>query len=254
MQAKAMFRFYEELNDFLPPQRRKRAFAVEFEAPAPVRHLIESLGIPHTEVELILANGTSVGLEHPIVDGDRVSVYPMFESFDVTPLLVVRERPLRDPRFLADAHLGKLAGYLRMLGFDTLSAGDGIEDRELSQLAAEQKRIVLTRDKALLMRKNVTRGCYVRPGRPRQQLVQVLRRLDLGRALRPFTRCICCNGLLQGPVPKAQVWHHLPPRTRDLFDRFWRCPECGKVYWRGSHFARMQAIIHALEDALRGNG
>ncbi len=250
MQAKAVFRFYEELNDFLPVERRKREFEIEFDAPVPVRHLIERMGVPHTEVELILINARSVDLQHPAANGDRISVYPVFEALDVTPLIRLREHPLRDPRFLADVHLGKLARYLRMLGFDTLLAKDGVADGELSRLAARQRRMVLTRDRALLMRKEVTRGCYIRRGRPREQLAQVIRRLDLGDSLRPFTRCIRCNEPLQGPLPKAQVWQQLPPRTREAFAEFWRCSACAKLYWRGSHFARMQAIIQALQGGL----
>ncbi|HEB97293.1 MAG TPA: twitching motility protein PilT, partial [Sedimenticola thiotaurini] len=195
--AVATLRFYEELNDFLPPQRRKREIRLEFEPPAPARHLIETLGVPHTEVEVLLRNGESVGLETPVRDGDRLAVYPLFESLDVTPLLRIRPRPLRRPRFLADAHLGRLAGYLRMLGFDTRLAEEGEDDRELVQRALEEGRILLTRDRALLMRREVTHGCFIHPQAPRQQLAYLIRRLDLCRLIAPFTRCIRCNGVLE---------------------------------------------------------
>jgi uncharacterized protein with PIN domain len=243
--AKAIIRFYEELNDFLPKAWRKGDRELEFSPAVPVRHLIETLGVPHTEVELILVNGISVDLEHRVGDGDRISVYPMFEALDVSPLLRLRERPLRRVRLVVDAHLGRLARYLRLLGFDTLFQNDP-GDAELARLAAQEGRILLTRDKALLMRREVTHGCYVRDTSPRQQLGGVVRRLDLYRQIRPFTRCMDCNGRLR-PVTKQRVEAQLPARTRQLFDEFWQCLGCGRVYWRGSHFERMQALVRWVQ-------
>ena len=201
--------------------------------------------MPHTEVELIIANGESVGLDYPVADGDRISVYPVFEALDVTPLLRLRGRPLRDPRFIADAHLGKLARYLRMLGFDTLFH-NGRGDREIAAIAAGEGRVVLSRDKALLMHRAVTHGCYIRAGEPRQQLTDVIRRMDLFRLIRPFTRCMGCNGCLR-PARKDRVIQRLPDDTRRYFTRFWQCGECGQVYWKGSHYARMQEFIAELK-------
>ena len=164
--ARAWLRFYAELNDFLPPTRRQCDIPVEFAPPTPVGHLIEGLGVPHTEVELVLLNGVSVGLDARPGDGERISVYPMFEALDVTPLLRIRPRPLREPRFLADAHLGKLAHLLRMLGFDTLYFND-LGDARLAEISADEGRVLLTRDRALLMHKRVTHGCYIRSREPR---------------------------------------------------------------------------------------
>lgn len=244
--AAAIFRFYEELNDFLPAHKRKQDLTVEFNPPVPVRHLIETLGVPHTEVEIILLNGESVPLDHPLADGDRVSVYPMFESVDVTPLLRLRERPLRNPRprFLADAHLGRLAGYLRMLGFDTLF-GDKLEDRELAELSSMEQRILLTRDRALLMHRIITHGCYIRASRPRDQLSYLVERLDLCVLMQPFTRCIRCNGVLQA-VEKGEVAPRLPSNVRTTRAEFRRCIQCRQVYWAGSHYQRMHSFIHTL--------
>ncbi len=241
--ATAWFRFYAELNDFLPAAWRGRAFEVQFRPPLPVRHLIERCGVPHTEVEIVLINGVSVSLEQPVADADRVSVYPMFETLDVTPLLRLRDRVLREPRFLADAHLGRLAGYLRMLGFDTLYPVPG-EDREVVDRALQEGRIILTRDRALLMHRRVTHGCYVRPTTPRLQLAYLLQRLDLCRLIRPFSRCIRCNGVLE-PVAKAAVVAQLPPAVGATRQRFWRCRDCGRVYWRGSHYRRMRDFVQA---------
>jgi uncharacterized protein with PIN domain len=215
----------------------------------PVRHLIETLGVPHTEVEVILVNGRSVGLEEPVQDGDRVSVYPMFESLDVTPLLQIRQQPLRKPRFIADAHLGKLAHYLRLLGFDTLFFNDA-GDARLATLAATDDRVLLTRDKALLMHRAVQRGCYIRFLDPRDQLLQVLRRLDLTRSVRPFTRCMECNGLLQG-MEKHQIENDLPIGVARHYNAFWRCADCGRIYWQGHHYRAMCGWVDALLNELQ---
>ena len=241
--AKATFRFYEELNDFLPVDRRKQAFTLQFTDAVPVRHGIETCGVPHTEIEVILVNGVSVDLEHRICDGDRISIYPVFESLDVTPLLRLRPRTLRDPRFLADAHLGRLAGYLRMLGFDTLFRNDWADD-ELARRAAMEHRILLTRDRALLMYKAVTHGCFVHEVKPPRQLASLLERLDLCRRIRPFSRCIRCNDMLEN-VERERVLEKVPPGIREGRREFFRCRGCGQVYWKGSHYARMKARIGA---------
>ncbi|MCL4402662.1 MAG: Mut7-C ubiquitin/RNAse domain-containing protein, partial [Acidobacteria bacterium] len=139
---RATFRFYAELNDFLAPERRARPFDREFIDASTVKDMIESFGIPHTEVDLILANGESVDFDYIVRDGDRISVYPMFEALDISPLLRVRPRPLRDPRFVLDIHLGRLAGYLRMMGFDTLYRND-YTDAELARISRDEHRILL---------------------------------------------------------------------------------------------------------------
>lgn len=179
------FRFYEELNDHLPADRRKRDFDCPCPGGATVKHAIERLGVPHTEVELILVNGESVGFEHVVRDGDRVSVYPQFESVDVTPLVRLRPKPLRRTRFFVDAHLARLARLLRLLGFDTrLRAGES--EAEFVAAAVAERRILLTRSRALLMRREVTHGCHVAGDRPLDQCVRILDRLDLRAAARPL--------------------------------------------------------------------
>jgi uncharacterized protein with PIN domain/sulfur carrier protein ThiS len=240
----ATFRFYEELNDFLPPARRKREFSVPCARAATTKHMIEALGVPHTEVELVLVNGESVGFDRVLRDGDRVAVYPKFEALDVTPLLCVRDAPLRVTRFLADAHLGGLARLLRLAGFDTLYE-NGLPDSQIENRAREDGRIVLTRDRELLKRRGITHGCFVRALRPREQLREVIDRLDLARSLRPFSRCLACNAML-APIEKTAVLHQLPPNVRECHDRFTACTGCGRVYWEGSHWRRMRTIVDAL--------
>lgn len=238
----AWFRFYGELNDFLSPSRRHKAFPYRFDLSAPVKDMIEGLGVPHPEVELILANGESVAFDYLVRDGDRISVYPVFESLDVRPLVKVRAAPLRQPRFVLDTHLGRLAAYLRLLGFDTLYRNDA-GDHELARMAGEG-RILLTRDTGLLKHGPVTHGYYVRQTEPRRQAVEVLRRFQLEGWIEPFTRCLRCNELLlriEGDPPAD-----IPAGVRKHHDEFWRCPGCGRHYWKGSHYQRMQAWVRTL--------
>ena len=240
----ATFRFYEELNDFLPGERRGREFASPCARAATTKHMIEALGVPHTEVELVLVNGVSVGFERQIEDGDRVAVYPKFETFDITDLLRVRERPLRRTRFVADAHFGGLARLLRMAGFDTLY-DNGYDDAEIAAIAARDGRIVLTRDRDLLKRRGITHGCYVRAARSEGQLREVFARLDLARSAQPFTLCLHCNVPLR-EVAKADVLERLPPTVRERHQRFTTCDRCRRVFWQGSHWQRMKAFVEDL--------
>lgn len=246
MKARAVFRFYEELNDFLVAARRKQELVCDFEGPAPVRHLIETFGVPHTEVELILVDGRSVDLEHLVWGGERIAVYPVFESLDIRPLLRLRPRPLRRTRFIADAHLGRLARQLRMLGFDTLFRNDW-PDPEIARISAASGRILLTRDRALLMRREITHGCFVPSQRPRVQLQRLIQRMQLCGDIQPFSRCMECNAEVV-PVVRDLVAAQLPPRVALEQDRFYRCSGCGQVYWEGSHYRTMQRRIAELCD------
>ena len=238
--AQVQLRFYEELNDFLSPARRKITFIHELTRRTSVKDLIESFGVPHTEVEVILANGRSVDFSYIVQADDRISVYPVFESLDISPLIRLRDKPLRDPRFVIDANLGQLARYLRLLGFDVLYRNNFV-DAEVAQIASQEQRIVLTRDRALLQHKIITHGYFVRAVKPREQVREILTRLDLYGTLRPFTRCLRCNGELED-VEKEVVLHQLEPKTKKYYNRFRRCKTCGQAYWKGSHFNRMAKL------------
>jgi uncharacterized protein with PIN domain len=242
--ARAFLRFYAELNDLLPHSKRQVTFAHTFAERASVKDVIESLGVPHTEVDLILANGASVDFSYSVQDGDCISVYPIFESLDITPIVRVRPRPLREPRFVLDGHLGRLAAYLRMLGFDTLYRND-YADEELARVSSAEHRVLLTRDPGLLKRSIVTHGYWVRESGPKQQLIGVMRRFDLSGAVAPFARCLRCNGLLQS-VHKEEIAERLLPSTREYHDEFRICRECKRIYWKGSHYARMQRLIERM--------
>jgi hypothetical protein len=239
-------RFYEELNDFLPPDLRKRSFACAFDPIQPVKHLIESFGVPHTEVELILVNGESVDFDYLVQAGDRISIYPLFEALDVTPVLRLRSQPMRRPRFVADAHLGRLARYLRLLGFDCLFFNDA-GDRNLARISVEEGRILLSRDRGLLMHRIITHGCFIHRTEPREQLNEIVRRLQLETLSRPFTRCMECNGLLN-MVEKRRIEDELPDHVRQHYNEFWRCDGCGRIYWKGSHYRELKAFVDSLDS------
>jgi uncharacterized protein with PIN domain len=241
---RASFRFYAELNDFIPEVRRGRACDHAFTGTPAVKDVIEALGVPHTEVDLVLADGESVPFSWRLHDGARVSVYPVFESIDVAPVTRVRPAPLREPRFVLDGHLGRLARHLRMLGFDTRWRAEA-GDEELASISAGEHRILLTRDRGLLKRSAVTHGYCVRAADPRLQLGEVVRRLDLSRSVVPFRRCIRCNGVI-APVPREEVADRVPPRVRERQADFRRCGSCGRVYWAGTHHARMERVIAGL--------
>ena len=251
-------RFYAELNHFLPAHRRQVDFECACESGTSSKHLVEALGVPHTEIDLILvtpevpggvstvsgAHGAPVDFSYLVQDGDRISVYPVFESLDLSPLARLRPQPLRQPRFVLDAHLGKLAVFLRMLGFDALYRND-YGDEELARISSQEQRILLTRDRGLLKRSLVTHGYCIRQDDPRQQIVEVLQRFDLYRQVAPFQRCLRCNGLLE-TVDKDAVLDQLQPDTRQYFQEFRRCAACGHIYWKGSHYQRMQQMIESL--------
>jgi len=239
-------RFYAELNDFLPPDVRQTELARPVEAAGSVKDFIEGLGVPHPEVELILVNGQPVDFGRLVGAGDRVAVYPRLRRLPV-PGLPLRPAWTGEPRFVLDVHLGRLASYLRLAGFDAAYANDAT-DAALAAAARAEGRALLTRDRGLLKRREVERGYWVRETRPRRQLAEVLRHFELAGRLSPLARCGRCNGRL-GPVEKAAIADGLPPRTRRDHDVFHRCTLCGRVYWRGSHVARIERLLARAADA-----
>ncbi|HNA03721.1 MAG TPA: Mut7-C RNAse domain-containing protein [Rhodocyclaceae bacterium] len=242
--ARAAFRFYGPLNDFLPPARRGRTFDATCAPDATVKHMVEALGVPHTEIELLLVDGQPAGFAHLLRDGERVAVYPGFESLDVGELARLREPVPGPPRFVADAHFGGLARLLRMAGFDTLY-DNCFRDAEIEALAARGGRIVLTRDRELLKRRGIVRGCYLRARDSVGQLQEVFDRLGLARHASPFSLCMECNAALEA-VDKPAVLDRLPPKVRERHQHFTFCRRCDRVYWPGSHWQRMRGLIDAL--------
>jgi uncharacterized protein len=240
----AWFRFYEELNEFLPSEKRKKPFSYTFNGTPSVKDAIEALRVPHVEIDLILVNSQSVGFSYKLKDGDTVSVYPVFETLDISPLIHLRAKPLRISRFILDVHLGKLARYLRLCGFDTIYRRDYI-DPEIISLSESERRIILTRDIELLKNKKVIHGYWIRSQHLNEQLKEVLLRFDLLSQILPFSRCIECNGLLVN-VLKEEVLDRLLPETIRYFTDFRKCSECNRIYWKGSHYERMKKYIDNL--------
>jgi uncharacterized protein with PIN domain len=230
----AYLSFSGRLNDFLPRLQNGRTLRVDFRERQSVKHLAESLGVPHPEIGRVQVNGREGTLNTITHDGDRLELYPVPNGCQV------------EPRFILDNHLGRLAAYLRMLGFDCLYQND-LDDSDLAAVSQEECRILLSRDRRLLMRKAVTEGYCVRSLDPRQQLSEVIERFELADRIVPFHRCIRCNHRLE-PVPKAAVLERLEPLTRLYFDEFQICPACRQIYWKGSHYERMQELIEHVTN------
>ena len=245
------FRFYGQLNDFLPLQLRHGRFAHTLRGPASVKDVIESIGVPHPEVDVIVVNGQPTDFTYRMQDGDEVAVYPAFHRVDVTGLRRVGSDPPQPVRFALDVHLRKLAALLRLAGFDALLLTD---DAEVAAVSAAEARVALTRDLGLLKRSVVQHGYWIRQTDPELQLVEVLERFDLVDLMDPFVRCMECNTLLV-PVDVETVAERLPPGTRECFSQFHRCPGCDRVYWQGSHYERLVRLLErAREGARRRSG
>jgi uncharacterized protein len=206
--------------------------------------VIEATGVPHTEVDLILVNGDSVDFSYRVQDGDRISVYPVFESLGIGDVVRVRPAPLRDTRFVLDVNLGGLARYLRLLGFDSVYRND-VSDQQLAEISVGDHRILLTRDVDLLKRKAITHGYFVRARDVQAQALEVVKRLDLFDQVSPFVRCMNCNDTLS-PVSKDEIESRLEERTRRYYNDFRVCRGCGRLYWHGSHHAKLMAFVEGL--------
>ncbi len=244
------FLFYGNLNDFLPAPQRHQVLDQPLAEHAGVKHPIESLGVPHPEVEAILVNTRPVDLAYQLQDGDFVTVYPQ-DCPELPGAYLALRPPITLPfRFIADTHLGRLVAYLRMLGFDTLYRND-YDDPQLAAIAAGEGRVLLTRDRGLLKHKSVVHGFCPREVDPHRQLVAVLKRYRLGRQLEPWRRCIHCNGLLQD-VEKRTILDRLEPKTKLYYESFQQCATCGRIYWHGSHFDRMALFVEEVRRQLEG--
>lgn len=237
-------RMYEELNDFLPVHRRKQEFQVEFPERRSVKDLIESTGVPHVEVDMILVNGEPVDFDYILRHNDRISVYPVFERFDVSGMTPRWQGPLRDPRFVCDVHLRPLARYLRLLGFDTDYSPER-DDPELADVSHRERRVLLTRDRGLLMRRIVDRGLYVRNRDPDKQLREIMERLQFRNCIDPFSRCMECNGIIER-METEKALERVPPGVASWCREFFRCRECGKIYWKGSHYEKLLERVKSL--------
>ena len=232
--ATARFSFCGELVAFLAPARRAAPFDYACARAATLKQAIEALGVPHTEVGHLLVNEQPATLARTVRDGDTIRVFPHAAG----------QAPVTEPvRFLADAHLGGLARMLRMLGFDTVY-DNGISDRRILELATQEQRVVLTRDRELLKCSELARGCFVHSLKPEAQLREVAARYGLQRSGRPFTLCLHCN-LRLVPVDKCAILDRVPEPIAARYQTFVRCPGCTRIYWEGSHWMRMRTVLSA---------
>lgn len=234
-------RFYEELNDFLPSIKRKKRLEHNFIDRTSIKDLIESFGVPHTEVDLILVNGSSVNFSYLINDGDDVSVYPVFESLDITDAQHLRSKPLRKPKFILDVQLGSLAKYMRMVGLDTIYK-NSFSDEEIVKISLKERRAILTKAKGILKRSDVTHGYWIRNTKTIEQLKEVLHRFDLKNQINEFSRCLICNSNLK-KISKEKIIDLLPAKVKEQQNTFYVCIHCDKIFWKGSHYTKMKEII-----------
>ncbi len=244
-----LLRFYEELNDFLPAEKRKKSFSERIEGTKSVKQVIDAFGIPDSAVDLVLVNGHCVPFSHIIKDGDRISVYPKFESFDISTVTKLREKPLRRLDFVLDVHLGKLAKYLRLLGFNTLYH-NSYSDHQIILLSEKTGRIILTRDKALLRSKQGSRGYLVKTTDPDKQIIEVIDRFDLLSSINPFSICLSCNSNVQ-KAEKQWVKDNISPDILSQYNEFTFCTGCGKVFWKGSHHQAMTRFIEKIKTQVQ---
>lgn len=235
------FRFYEELNDYLPESNRREWFVMDIESATTIRTILKKLVVPIEEIDLILVNQQSQGLDYQLHNEDRVSIYPVFELFDISSVSKIRIKPLRTLKFIGDVHLGRLCKYLRMLGFDTLYFKNYTVE-QLIELSRQGRRILLSKDQKLGKHPKVNHWYWVRSSDPMEQIRDLYEKLDLEGNIDPLTRCIKCNNEIIS-IPKKEVMQKIQPRTAKYYEEFFRCPNCERIYWKGSHYEHMLEFI-----------
>jgi uncharacterized protein with PIN domain len=218
-------------NDLLPPGRRQHEFTISFELPAGVRDLIQATGIPHVELESVVRNGRPIDYTDRVDDGDQLLLFSKY------PL----SHPPESAAFILDVHLGRLAHYLRLFGIDT-AHDPHTEDAELARRSVGENRILLTRDRHLLMRAELKWGSYVRSTDAREQIREVIGRFALRRLVRPLTRCLECNGVLE-PADRLEARGRIPEGVWQRHQDLSRCASCNRTYWKGSHYSRMLRLV-----------
>ena len=236
--------FEGHLNNFLSHSEKFKAIQRTMHLPSSIKDVIEAQGIPHIEVDVITVNDRSVDFSYHIIQGDVIRVFPYNIEPHISPLIHLTPQNLEAPRFILDTHLGKLASYLRMLGFDT-TYQNNLEDKRIAEISLNEDRIVLSRDLGLLKRKIITRGAFIRSTVPRQQLIEIITRYQLIDKVDPLKRCIQCNGKIE-PIPKVRIKLLVSEKTLRYYDEFFICSVCKQIYWKGSHYYHMQEFIKKI--------
>ncbi|MBW3657721.1 MAG: Mut7-C ubiquitin/RNAse domain-containing protein [Actinobacteria bacterium] len=240
----ATVRFYGDLADLARGLDRDATVTVPLGTSRSVKDVLEAVGVPHTEVGLLIVGDGPVGFDHLVSAGERIAAYPPSPMLEVPGLLRTTEPAAR---FVLDVHLGTLARNLRLLGFDSWYRTDA-DDPLLAEVAVAGSRVLLTRDRGLLMRREIVHGHCVRSQDPFTQTVEVARRFGLGPRLRPFSRCLACNGELVD-VDRGSVLAEVPPLARDA-ERFSRCTACDRVYWPGTHHQHLAGLVASVRRSL----
>ncbi len=238
-------RFYGDLGRFLPQERRHRAFFHTVKGVPSVKDTLEALGVPHTEIDCIVIDRESVPFSHQIRGGENIKVYPDADGAGVEKVIRLKARPPAVPRFVLDAHLGKLTRHLRLLGFDALYRQD-ISDEQIVRLTRRTGRVVLTRDIGLLKNRVIRYGYFVRSVDPKKQIKEVVRRFCLSAKARPLRLCLECNGRI-ARVARSKVWERLPPLTKKYYQKFYVCRRCDRIYWQGAHYKQLLKIIEIVK-------
>ena len=235
---KATFRFYEELNKFLPKHRRKTDFELEVSGRRSIKDMMAALGVSLMEIDLILVNANSVDFNFILQDGDRVSVYPVFESLNISGVTRLRKTALRRNKFIADTTLGHIVGYMRALGYDTYYDST-LSRRGIIELSKRENRIILTKSRKLLKSNDVSRGILIRPGTISEQISQIIYSLDIKDMIKPFSRCLNCNT----PLIKKKNIDKTSERTNAFGDEYVRCRPCNIINREGVDYIVMKKIV-----------
>lgn len=240
-------RCFGELNDFF--ENKKGVRKVFFKDRQTIKDIIEGINIPHTEVYLITKENEPITFNYLVKDGDIISIYPVFRTIEIeSDLKTTRKKYKGIPKFIADAHLGKVVSYLRILGFDTLYYND-YGDQKLAELSHQQNRILLTRDHGLLMRKIVEYGYFIRSDNPKEQLKEIILRYNIFKYINLSSRCPKCNGVLK-KIKKDLIIDRLEPKTKKYYKDFQICSNCNKIYWKGSHFKKIDKLINKIRMSI----
>jgi uncharacterized protein len=239
-------RFHGDLNVFLGSKAGVAVIERPLGEKTSIKDIIESCGVPHPEVDLILVDDQPVGFDHALTSDAKVEVYPVENCG--TDQTEKRLQAIGIARFVADGHLGGLTRNLRLLGFD-VAYPKNADDRQLLEVMARENRALLTRDRRLLMHAIIQHGYYPRSQNADEQTIEVVRRFDLSKLVVPFTRCLRCNALLE-EASKADVIDRLEPLTKIYYDEFRRCPDCKQIYWSGSHFSKLQKRIEEIRSRI----
>lgn len=243
----ATYIFRGELNDFLSKKFKYKEVNYQFEGNSTVKDSIESIGTPHAEVAFILANNRPVDFNYKVQNNDFIEVFPFGYENNISDKYKLPEKPKGKPAFILDVHLGILAKYLRMSGFDTLYNPKDWGDEYIAKKAGEENRIALSRDIGLLKRSAVVYGRWLRNQNSKKQLEEVIKRFDLKKYFEPFTRCMKCNNLIVS-VDKEKIADKLEEQTKKDYNNFWECSGCKQIYWKGSHYDKMMKFVEEISE------